>query len=459
MKHLLLVLLLLAGVAQAEVGILVVDAEGVWSQENQERFALTQGGVVTDWKKIFKPEALHRLSYDERLQLLSRPERLLASDHVEDLFATGQVLVMEPARPRSVAATLYRLSPPTSQRFVRTADRDRKEARGDLVAEALGQGGVSNTPVLAHLQSRLYHLDQAEHLSEQAQLKSFDNQSLAARQGFAPCPICFPQSRRTALYDDLDRTLGQYISELIIRRYRLSEDQVAIARVNRVGRRLIRENRHVDQGYDFLVLDSEEMNAFAAPTGPFFVTAGLLSVLESDDELAGVLGHEIAHSERRHARRQYEKAQRNGLLGILVVVATGNPWARLGTDFFATMFSRGYSRNYEMESDRDGLLTAYGAGYEPSEFLLVQKKLRELEEQRGGPHGGWMRTHPGGEKRVRQIEEMLATLKPIEERIATIEKVDPGLARYLRADAQLAIEKPEEFQAFTNAYLRLRPAE
>lgn len=454
MRFGLFLLLLLAQPAWSELGVMVVDQQGRWTAEAQARFDLDLE-VTTDWRALLNPQLLTRLSFEQRQHLLGRPERLLHSDRAGELWVPDQVLILEPATGERLVGDLYHVDPPRHRRFVRKTGRDRSQSRHRLVAEALGRGGPSNTSVVAHAQSRLFHMEQAGHLSEQAVFEAYPSGEVAAREGFRPCPICFPQTRRAALYDDLDRALGQYIAELVLRRYRLSQNPESLSRVHRVARRLLRENHHADQGYEFLILDSEEMNAFAAPTGPFFITEGLLAVLESDDELAGVLGHEIAHSERRHARRQYEKAQRNSILGILVVVATGNPWASLGTDFFSLLFQRGYSRGYEMESDRDGLLAAYGAGYDPGEFLLVQVKLRELEQQRGGPRGGWMRTHPGGEKRVAQARALLDRLYEIEKRVAQVEQRDPGLARYLRSEAASALEDPEEFQRFLNAYLTL----
>ncbi|MCA9781253.1 MAG: M48 family metalloprotease, partial [Candidatus Eremiobacteraeota bacterium] len=193
----------------------------------------------------------------------------------------------------------------------------------------------------------------------------------------------------------------------------------------------------------------------AAPTGPIYVTSGMLEILESDDELAAILGHELSHSERKHARKQYERSREAGVIGLLVTVATGIPWAQLGSNILATVLVRGYSRGYELEADRDGMMTAYAAGFVPNDFLLVQEKLRQLSEQRGGGGPDWLRTHPRGDERLEHLEKLLDSTTAIRERLDRLEGTDPGLARYLKSQVLEESTNDQDVAEYLELYYKV----
>ena len=181
----------------------------------------------------------------------------------------------------------------------------------------------------------------------------------------------------------------------------------------------------------------------------------MLEILESDDELAAILGHELSHSERKHARQQYERSREAGVIGLLVTVATGIPWAQLGSNILATILVRGYSRGYELEADRDGMMTAYAAGYVPHDFLLVQEKLRQLSEQRGGGGPDLLRTHPRGDERLEQLEKLLESTGPIRERLDRLEGTDPGMARYLKSQVLEEETNEEDIGRYLELYYKV----
>lgn len=451
-------LLLSAGSAKEPLHILVTNSDGEWEPEQQSHYQppTTIGedaALSTDWKALMATGPLKLLSYSDRVKLLKHPRRLLSSTWATHLFSGRHVLLIGPSADGRVVGRLYDLQTGREESVVVSSKEGKSEARGEALREAANMAEVASTPVALHPDSGLYHQSGAAHLSPRITYRELPAYQQAEIQGYEPCRICFPLSDRTTLYDNIDRKLGELVAANIENRYRVATDWEQTQRVTEVGRRLLQENRFLDQGYEFVVLDSETINAYAAPTGPIYITTGLLEILESDDELAAILGHELSHSERKHAREQYERSQGAGVLGLLVTVATGMPWARLGSDILATVLVRGYSRGYELEADRDGIMAAYAAGYVPDDFLLVQEKLRQLAEQRGGGGPDWLRTHPRGEERLEQLVSLLEQTRPLRERLNLLEASDPGMARHLKSHL-LELDK-DEVEEYLSVYLQV----
>jgi hypothetical protein len=440
----------------APLYLLVVDATGRWEVERQERFAVPDilPGLSTDWKGLLATRPFRRIAYGDRLALLSYPERLLASTWAGQFFAARHVLVLRPVGQARMEGRLFDLASGRDQAIVVSREGQGADADPRLLAleDALLKVGVAKESVLAHPDG-LYHLSEASHLSQQVHYEPVESAQRAEAFGFTPCGICYPQSSRDPLYDDLDRSLGELVAAQIEATYPLVGEGESTRRVRSVGQRLLEQNRFLDQGYRFEVLDTDTINAYAAPTGPIYVTMGLLEALESDDELAAVLGHELSHSERKHARQQYDKAQQTGILGMVVTVATGFPWASLGTDILGTVMVRGYSRGYELEADRDGMMAAYAAGFDPEEYLRVQDKLEEVQRQKGEGAGlDWLRTHPRGDERKEQLTDILEKTASLREKLDGLEVWDPGLAVYLKGRALILSQDQSELGDYLTRY-------
>jgi Zn-dependent protease with chaperone function len=442
--------------------ILVVNGEGEWEPEQQAYFkppASLGKAVSTDWKALTHSYPLKILSYGDRVKLLKRPRRLLSSTWASNYFTARHIMLLEPSAQGRLVGRLFDTKTGRKDPVVVTLDdgdfEDAEEARAEALAEAATLAEVATVPVAAHPRSELYHKTDASHLSPRVAYQSFDTGLLAEVDGFGPCRICYPESSRTFLYDKIDHRLGEIVASNIENRYRLAPDGPDTQRVQEIGQRLLRQNGFLDQGYRFIVLDTDTINAYAAPTGPIYITAGMLEILESDDELAAILGHELSHSERKHARQQYERSQAAGVVGLLVTVATRIPWARLGSDILATVLVRGYNRGYELEADRDGMTAAYAAGYVPHDFLLVQEKLQQLSEQRGGGGPDWLRTHPRGDERLGQLEELLEETSSVRERLDRLESTDPGMARYLKSRLLHESTQDELLEDYLKLYFRV----
>ena len=155
-----------------------------------------------------------------------------------------------------------------------------------------------------------------------------------------------------------------------------------------------------DWEFDFHVLDDPQMvNAFALPGGPVFITTGLLSELETEGQVAGVLGHEIGHVLARHSAQQIAKSElTQGLLGAVIVASEQNAQTAA---VIAQLVNMRYGRQDELEADRLGVRILAEAGYDPRALIAVMEVLARAG---GGGQPEFFSTHPNPENRVAEIE-------------------------------------------------------
>ncbi|MEM8862630.1 MAG: M48 family metalloprotease, partial [Chloroflexota bacterium] len=170
----------------------------------------------------------------------------------------------------------------------------------------------------------------------------------------------------------------------------LDPDPEAQAMLDIVGERLVRNSYAVRSEYPFeftLLADEQTINAFALPGGPVFITAALFNQLETEGQLAGVLGHEIGHVIARHGAQRIAKQElTEGLTGAVVMAACDGGSSCQGTARMAqmvgNMVNMRYGREDELESDRIGLEIMLEAGYNPASMIRVMEILAEAS---GGP--------------------------------------------------------------------------
>lgn len=188
----------------------------------------------------------------------------------------------------------------------------------------------------------------------------------------------------------------------------LHPDQRAQAHVDQVGARLVANTIARRSGYEYdfhLLADTRAINAFALPGGQVFITAALYSKLQDEDQLAGILGHEIGHVIHRHGAERMAKMElTQGLTGA-AVMASGDYGTAQAAQMIGNLVNMKYGRDQELESDDFGVRLMVEAGYKPEALIGVM----DILEQAAGPDRKpeFQSTHPSPENRREMITEAI----------------------------------------------------
>ncbi len=229
------------------------------------------------------------------------------------------------------------------------------------------------------------------------------------------------QSQRVALSVDQEIALGlQSAPQMAAEFGGLHPDAQAQALVDRVGERLLRAGFEEQLPYPFefhLLADGQVVNAFALPGGQVFITAALFQRLETEGQLAGVLGHEIGHVIERHGAEHLAKQQlTQGLIGAVAVGASdpGSPidprQAAMLAGFIGQMVNLRYGRDDELESDAWGVTLLVDAGYDPRALIRVMDILESASGGGGAPE--FMSSHPDPGNRRERIRGLIEARFP-----------------------------------------------
>lgn len=164
------------------------------------------------------------------------------------------------------------------------------------------------------------------------------------------------------------------------------------------------------------IIDSNELNAFAMPGGKIMFYSGLINRLQlTDDEIAVVMGHEIAHALREHSREQVSQAiAAQAAMGVGSSVLGLSPnTTQLAGVVYDALIATHFSRTDEAEADRIGLELAARAGYDPRTAVTLWKKM--MNAKSGGQPPEFLSSHPADSTRIQQIESLLPTVMPLYE--------------------------------------------
>ncbi len=208
-------------------------------------------------------------------------------------------------------------------------------------------------------------------------------------------------------------SIGRSEHQKIMQIYRPYDDPKLQHYVERLVNELGQKSHRSDLVYHITVLDSPEINAFALPGGYLYITRGIMAYMNSEAELAGVLGHEIGHVTARHGVRQHSVGTIAGILGAGVGILTGSGTAAQAANMSSTALVRGYGRGHELEADRLGAEYLARVGYDPEEMINVVGILKDQEEfdkQLAAEEGreprayhGAFSTHPGNDQRLEEV--------------------------------------------------------
>jgi len=198
----------------------------------------------------------------------------------------------------------------------------------------------------------------------------------------------------------------------------LYQDEPLTIYVNLVGRTVARQAKRTDlpdSFYQFGILNSDEINAFALPGGYILITKGTLKLVENEAELAGVLGHEIAHVDEAHLAKAIKTAHGAQFVNDLTAVYQKNDNAGINR-FLAsssetgltTLYQRGLSRENEADADTHAVKYIAAVGYDPAAYLRFLTRLQSLETQQAGLLKTLQATHPPVTERMQVVQNALA---------------------------------------------------
>jgi predicted Zn-dependent protease len=205
--------------------------------------------------------------------------------------------------------------------------------------------------------------------------------------------------------------MGQEGAQQVNAQLPMVQDAVIQNYVNALGQRIASRTSRADLSWQFQVVNSSVVNAFALPGGFIYINRGVLERASNMSEVAGVLGHEIEHVVRRHSVKQMEQAQgANVGVGILCaltgVCQSGVAQAAInigGTAVFAK-----FSRTDEIQADEGGFQNVMRAGISPrGMYTFFEKLLAEEQQSGGGNAAAWFADHPGTSDRIADIQRLL----------------------------------------------------
>ena len=268
--------------------------------------------------------------------------------------------------------------------------------------------------------------------------------------------------RELRMSDAEEQQLGANVSERIRSRYGVVQDANVHRYVALVGTALAINSTRPTLPWTFIVLDTDGVNAFAAPGGYVHITRGALALIKSEAELAGVLGHEIIHVTEKHTVRAIQKNQAVQMGAAETLSGSAALMDRVVTAVYDNIVERGFGRAEENESDELGITLANKTGYAPNGlngFLVTLKERnKDATEKRG-----LFASHPEMQERLDRITKLIAskklaatatlearytknvTYKPVP--VTAIATVEPGAAGLTGGEAKPEEKKAEEKKA------------
>jgi beta-barrel assembly-enhancing protease len=240
--------------------------------------------------------------------------------------------------------------------------------------------------------------------------------------------------------------MGKQYAMEIERQAKIVDDPVVSEYINRVGQNLVR-NSDCKVPVTIKVIDTDEPNAMALPGGFFFVNTGLVTLAENEAEVAGVMGHEIAHIAARHGTKQATRGQLVNLASIPLIFMGG--WTgyglRQGLSVLIPLGFLQFSRAFESEADLLGLEYMYKAGYDPNGFIDFFERLQALEKRKPGAIGKLFRSHPPTDDRIKTAQENIARLlKAKPEYVVTTSEFDSVKSRIAMLESRRRVVDAKE---------------
>lgn len=213
--------------------------------------------------------------------------------------------------------------------------------------------------------------------------------------------------------------IGRTVGATILHQYKPYEKDDPIRYLNTLGQALALASERPETygGYHFMILDTDDINAFAAPGGLIFISRGLVHCCKTEDALAAVVAHEIGHVQLRHGLQAIEKGRLTSALTTLAVESTKNMGAQqiaeltktfegAITDITGTLVNNGYARKLEFQADAAAVKILKNIGYDPQALITMLEEM----ERRLKPGGlDFAKTHPQPKDRIAELRKIVRT--------------------------------------------------
>jgi len=218
--------------------------------------------------------------------------------------------------------------------------------------------------------------------------------------------------------------IGRAVAATVLVTYKPFDREAANAYLNLLGQTAAQFSTKPETfgGYHFLLLETDEVNAFAAPGGLILVSRGMVRCCKNEDELVAVLAHEISHVAYQHGLKAIHKGRLTAALTTLGTAAgttlAGGQLAEVTkafegsiTDITSTMMNSGYSRTTEFQADKGAVAIMKGMGYNPAALITM---LQQMQGQLKGDSHGFGKTHPAPEVRIAELKKIIDSAAPLE---------------------------------------------
>jgi predicted Zn-dependent protease len=216
------------------------------------------------------------------------------------------------------------------------------------------------------------------------------------------------EKQRVSLTAEQEVAMGRQLAPQMAAQFGGVSKNPAAERVSRVGTAIVSRSSASRTPYKYsfyLLADPKTVNAFALPGGQIFITEALLRLLESEDELAGVLGHEVGHVLARHSAEHLAKQQLTQSIIGAVAIGSGSYETAQLAQLAGSLVNMKHGRDDELESDSLGLRLMREAGYDPRAMISVMQKLEKASG--GSRQPEFASTHPNPGNRIARIKEQL----------------------------------------------------
>jgi beta-barrel assembly-enhancing protease len=226
-----------------------------------------------------------------------------------------------------------------------------------------------------------------------------------------------------------ERQLGEQVSDMVRKEFGVLQDPAVTKYVSLVGMVMAQASTRPNLQWEFIVLDTDGVNAFAAPGGLVHITRGALGFIKSEAELAGVLAHELAHVTKKHTLNSIKK---NKSVKLTADMAPGSNAliSALANATYEQIVEKGFDRGDEEDADQEGLRLANKAGYAANGLGIFLGKL--AERNKGVPtRNGLFASHPETQGRIDKLTRQAAS-----EKLAATAQVQPRYAETIKFEAK-----------------------